>query len=203
MEMNFEIEENRWKRLRDHHLSKFNIAKERKRIDKEILPLLETINKVDDFVTRSSCYGRVLLLKEEGIPKKGKDLIIGKYHRPITLDELINSFSKVDRGILWMNIESTIVHVAARSLRKALELYDIAYRSGYESSSLVSLSKRGITLEILEREKFSVPIYIFKHDFTYSCYILNSLLKYVYNMFRDINTKMKKFIHDYSVYFKL
>jgi len=41
--MNFEIEESRWNRLRGHHLSEFKIAKERKRIDKEILPLLEAI----------------------------------------------------------------------------------------------------------------------------------------------------------------
>jgi tRNA wybutosine-synthesizing protein 3 len=201
--MNFEVDVDRWRRIRNYHLEKLRVAKEEKKVDEGIIPLVETINKVEDFVTRSSCYGRILLLREKGIPKKGRDVIIGKYHRPITLDELIQSFSRVRSGILWMNIESTIVHVAARSLERALELYEIAYKAGYRNTSLISLSKRGVTIEVLEREKVSVPIYIFKHNFTYQSGILNRLLKYVELMFYDINTKMKKFIHDYSVYFKL
>jgi len=203
MNTTYEMDEGRWRKIRYYHLMKLEEAKRNKQVDKDIIPLLDTINKVDDFVTRSSCYGRILLLNEEGIPKKGRDIILGKYHRPISLKELEDSIKKVDHGILWMNVESTIVHVGSRSLSRAIELYKIALDSGYKSSSIISSSKRGVTVEILEREKVSIPIYIHNNIFLYSSNFLNNLLKYIESLFYSINIKMNNFIRNYSVYFKL
>jgi len=190
----FKIEDDRWLRIRNYHLRRFKEALKSGLVDDGIIPLLETVNKHPDFVSRSSCYGRILLLREYGIPKKGRDVIIGKYHHPIDMDTIKHAIKGISDYTLWMNIEGTIVHIATNSLINAEKLLEIAYKSGYNYSTIYSISDRGVTIELLERRKVSVLLGDGKYGYFINDKALKKLYNYIIGMFREIDRKINTFI---------
>ena len=184
-----------WREIRKYHLKKLSRALEKGEVDHDVVPILEAINKNPDYVTRSSCYGRISLAVEEGLIRKGEGKIIFKSHKPIRFEELKRIFDRVVSGVLWMNIESTIIHVAAKDIEAAYRLLKLALEAGYGKSNIYSVSGRGVTVELLIREKYSVPLYIggvgqIIHDDE-----LSKLIAYISDMFKEIEEVKTRFIN--------
>ena len=183
-----------WRDIRRHHLVKLKEALDRGEVDQGIIPLLDAINRFEEYVTRSSCYGRVSFTIEEGLIRKGKGKLIYRFHRPISKEEVSNIASGVKSGVLWVNIEGTIIHVACRDLESANRLLEVALKSGYKESSIYSLSNRGVTVEILLDRKYSIPIYSSEIGFLVSDDDLTSLINYVEERFHRIERAKKNLI---------
>jgi len=110
---------------------------------------------------------------------------------------------RVDNGILWMNIEGTIIHVASKTLVDAKKLLELSIQAGYKSSTLYSMSTRGITVEILLSDKYSIPVYTHEKGLIISRNELKSIIKYIENRFRDIENAKHKLINlllEYKAY---
>ena len=190
----------RWLDIREHHLNKLNLALKEGLVDEGVIPLLYAINEIERYVTRSSCYGRVSFTIEEGLIKKGKGKIIFKKHGPIDRETIEEIVERVDKGVLWMNIEGTIIHVASKTLEDALKLLELSLQAGYKNSTLYSMSTRGVTVEILLSDKYSIPIYTPERGFIISRCELDSIIEYIGKRFKDIEKAKYKLINLLSEY---
>ncbi len=185
----------RWLDIRRHHLSKLDEALKNGLVDEGVISILNAINRFEEYVTRSSCYGRVSFTQEKGLIKKGRGKILYKRHGPIDMETIKKIIRKVDGGVLWMNIEGTIIHVASKTIEDALKLLDIAVEAGYKESSLYSMSTRGVTVEILFSEKYSIPLYTRENGFLISTVEVQSIIEYIDERFREIEKAKHRLIN--------
>ena len=132
--------------------------------DEEIAGIIEKINSFDDFFTTSSCSGRIVLICLPEIGAKREAQFIGKWHRPVTKEEVLdaikNSVSASEKGETWLLSQSPILHVACRDLEKAKALLRIAIESGFKYSGIKAISSkdRKVAVEIMSTERMDVPL---------------------------------------------
>ncbi len=153
-----------WLLERARHLEKLGKALEKGLVDEGVIPILEAVNRCSSYVTKSSCYGRIHITQEESLIKKGRGKTLLKIHGPISLDKVEEALEKARGGVVWMNVEGTILHIAAEDLGKAVELLGIAIEAGYRYSSIYSIGGRGVTVEILLAPKYSIPLRAWGED---------------------------------------
>ncbi|WP_423792583.1 tRNA(Phe) 7-((3-amino-3-carboxypropyl)-4-demethylwyosine(37)-N(4))-methyltransferase Taw3 [Methanocaldococcus indicus] len=127
-------------------------------VDKEIIPILEKINKLDNYYTTSSCIGRIglMVIPKDKNPKIYSKWLIKKHDYP-TFEEIKNSITDFD-GYLIFIMNSPILHIACRDIESAKKLLDLAIHSGLKASSIKSVSKRRVIVEILTTFKVDAPI---------------------------------------------
>jgi len=112
--------------------------------DQKIIPLCNTLNRLPDFFTTSSCAGRITLVKDPDPGKKQKNIWLFTTHEPIKgLPE--------DNFPAWLKCEPFIVHVCCRTIKHAKILLDLARSLGFKRSGVISLKK--IIVEIIGTEK--------------------------------------------------
>ncbi|MFH1249340.1 MAG: tRNA wybutosine-synthesizing 3 family protein [archaeon] len=126
--------------------------------DKDIIPLINTINKKKEYYTTSSCSGRIVLLK--GKEKKEVGLFLFRTHDRVSLEELKKalgeSVSKY-KGLIHFKQECSILHVACESFKKAQDIVDKAKFCGWKKSGIIASNNRVIA-ELLSTEKIEMPI---------------------------------------------
>jgi tRNA wybutosine-synthesizing protein 3 len=140
-------------------------ALERLRIrgaDEEIAGIIEKINSFDDFFTTSSCSGRIALICLPEIGAKREAKFIGKWHRPVTKEEVLEAIKSSEKGEIWLLSQSPILHVSCRNLEKAKGLLRIAIESGFKYSSIKAIANskdnEKVVVEIVSTERMDVPL---------------------------------------------
>jgi tRNA wybutosine-synthesizing protein 3 len=126
-------------------------------VDLDILPLLTVINTSKRYYSSSSCAGRLVLLQIPIIGDKRQAEFIGKWHRPIDIDEFFVSLEKATSGFLWFLAQAPILHVGAKTTNDAEHLMKTAIRCGLKNSGLKSIGKK-IIVEINSTERIDAPI---------------------------------------------
>jgi tRNA wybutosine-synthesizing protein 3 len=124
-------------------------------IDKDILKLVNLINSKPCYYTKSSCSGRIILLKDG---KKQENVFLFKSHDKISFEHLekgLKDSVKKYKGLIYLKLEPCIMHVACNSLSKALELVNIARNAGWKKSGIIS--KRNI-IEAVSTENLAAPV---------------------------------------------
>ncbi len=126
-------------------------------IDALVRPVLNIINRKENYYTTSSCSGRVYLWQGSG--KKNETRWIKMSHDPIPKDffELKDIELEDTTGIVWLRLEAFILHVACRDLNAANILLE-ASRKIYKKSSILSASNK-IIVEIRGSEFLEMPLY--------------------------------------------
>jgi len=146
-------------------------ALERLRIqgaDEEIVPIISEINSFEGFFTTSSCSGRIVLICLPEIGAKREAKFVGKWHRPVTKEEVLeaiklkSSTGVPEKGEVWLLSQSPILHVACRDLEKAKLLLNIAIASGFKYSSIKAIANAEgngkVMVEIVSTERMDVPL---------------------------------------------
>jgi len=131
--------------------------------DQEVEEVLQKLNVLEDFFTTSSCSGRIALISLPEIGAKREARFIGKWHRPVTKEEVLEAISsaKASRnGDVWFIAQSPIVHVACRTLEKATTLLRIAIESGFKYSGIKAIARHNgrVVVEIMSTERMDVPL---------------------------------------------
>lgn len=138
-------------------LTSLEQAKENQEVDSAILPLLTVINSLEEYYTSSSCAGRIVLLEIPEIGDKQQATFLGKWHRPITINEVRLCFKKYHNHYLWMLAQPPIFHIGAASIDAADSMIKYAVASGFKNSGLRSLQKK-IILEVCSTERLDAPL---------------------------------------------
>ncbi|KAG7402155.1 tRNA methyltransferase tyw3 [Phytophthora boehmeriae] len=117
-------------------------------IDEPIVDLIRTINANANYVTSSSCSGRIAVFCGEAAAGDGSDLITkgGKWliaeHAPITFEQLTAALRSPDAASSTSNMiifkhEPFIMHVVCRDLDAAKELLQWGIACGFRESGVV------------------------------------------------------------------
>ncbi|MEM0467190.1 MAG: hypothetical protein QXL17_04760 [Candidatus Thermoplasmatota archaeon] len=126
-------------------------------VDDEILSLVTLINQSDSYYTSSSCAGRILIIELPKLGDKRNAVFLGRWHHPITTDEIKNALKNQQRAMVWLLAQAPIIHVTCRSLETAEKLVKCANSCGFKNSSIRSVSKR-IVVELASTERLDTPL---------------------------------------------
>lgn len=138
-------------------LKKFKKALDEKKVDKGISPILNIINKSENYYTSSSCFGRIVLLEIPEIGNKKEAEFLGKWHRKIRVNELLSSLKNAKKGQLWILTQSPIIHIGAKTNIAAEKILKTAISCGFKNSGIKSIGKK-IIVEICSTERLDSPI---------------------------------------------
>lgn len=147
-----------WESYREKHLKRLEEAKASDEVDTPILPLLELINSNPDFVTTSSCSGRIVLLATSREENKKDSYFHRKWHRPVMVEEVLEGVESFEGSYLWFKMDPFILHVAARDLQLGFSLVKAAREAGVKISGIQSIKPWGVHLEIRNIENMAVPL---------------------------------------------
>ena len=138
-------------------LKRLNEALKKGEVDKEILPIVNYFNSLEDFYTTSTCAGRIVLLQDLG--SKKEDFHVERWHRKVKFSELKKSLEKLpDKGTTRLIQESGILHMVARKSEKGILLLKIALVSGFKHSGFQVFKEPRFLVEICGSERIDVPI---------------------------------------------
>ncbi len=128
------------------------------RVDRDIIPLLEKINALDNYFTTSSCSGRISVMEMPHFGDKLNSVWLGKWHREVFIEEVFEAIGRHRSGQLWFLVRSPILHVAARTMEDAVKLLNLSIGLGFKYSSIKSVSHRKLLVEIRSTERMDVPL---------------------------------------------
>ncbi len=149
-----------WESFRKRTLEKYREALEQGAVDPPIVKLLEIVNANPDYVTTSSCSGRIVLLATGKRERKGESFFYRKWHRPVMADEVwtaIMNFSGKMR--LWFKVDPFIVHISARDLAAAELLVKMARVAGIKIAGIISMDERRAVVEIRGIDTMALPVW--------------------------------------------
>ena len=144
-----------WEDYRAEKLQSFE--KHLHQIDPEILPLLNLINSSPDFVTLSSCSGRIAVMDMPDFGNKSESVFLEKWHGEVELEEVWEAVRRGKR-ITWFMMHPPILHVACRDVGRAEELINAARRAGFRRAAIISLSRNIVEVFSPERMEMVVAV---------------------------------------------
>lgn len=125
----------------------------KKSVDEKIKSLCESINSLDNFVTTSSCAGRIVIVKD--ITKKKPNAWIYKTHDLVKYNDILSL--KLPKEITFLKMEGLILHVCSKNLDSALDFLSIVRDSGIKRAGIFSLKPEKVMIEILSTELLCLP----------------------------------------------
>jgi len=134
-------------------LMSLEIALRRGEVDEDIIPLLKKINSMENYFTTSSCSGRISVMEMPHFGDKVNARWLGKWHREVEFEEVMEAIRKHREGQLWLLVRSPILHVGARTLEDAVKLVNLAVSCGFKYSNIKSISDRKLIVEIRSTER--------------------------------------------------
>ncbi|AFK22377.1 hypothetical protein [Pyrococcus sp. ST04] len=151
----FKFERN-FERAKKEALTSLQIALRRGEVDEDIIPLLQKINSMENYFTTSSCSGRISIMEMPNFGDKVNAKWLGKWHREVSFDEVLEAVKKHKEGQLWLLVRSPILHVGAKTLEDAVKLVNLAVSCGFKYSNIKSISDRKLIVEIRSTERLDV-----------------------------------------------
>ncbi|MBW2966500.1 hypothetical protein KY342_05335, partial [Candidatus Woesearchaeota archaeon] len=119
-------------------------------IDKEIISLVNKINKSKNYYTTSSCSGRIVLLMKKLGRKKGSKWIFSS-HKKVNFKEIKKSLQNIPKQDVYFRFEPLILHVSAKTIEDAQRLVNSARDIGFKRTGIQSTKNR-IVIEIASTE---------------------------------------------------
>ncbi len=127
------------------------------KVDEKALPILEKLNRIDEFFTTGSCSGRIIVMELPSIGDKLDARFLGKWDKKITVNDAMNALENSKIGETWLLVQSPIFQVSATDIKMITELVKVAKQSGFEDSGIKSTDNE-VTAEIHSTEEMSVPL---------------------------------------------
>lgn len=174
-----------------HKMQKLETAKKENKVDAGIIPILDIINSCDEYYTSSSCFGRIVLLELPELGDKKNAKWLGKWHRKIQSDELLEAFTKAEKGMLWLLAQSPIIHVFSKDFKSADKLVKTAVSCGLKHSGFKTVDKN-IIVELTSTERLDTPVGKDKVLFCNKDYV-DFLVDIANDIFQKSNSKLMKF----------
>lgn len=128
-------------------------------VDNYIIPLIDYINKTENYFTTSSCSGRISLFTMHNSDNKYDAEWIFVSHDKINFDQILENLKELPSSLVRFKQEPMILHVCCRTLGDAQTLMYVAHEAGLKDSGIISTKKRFI-LKIVGSDRVDSPIAI-------------------------------------------
>lgn len=182
-----------WKEFKKSKLDYLKGHLEKGLVDKDIPPLLNAINSKDNFVTSSSCIGRISLLE---IQESKKDAsFYKKFHRTVAVDEIDDLLNKYNgKKKIWFRCEPFILHVFAVDLENAYNFFKLCRKIGVKKGGIYSLRVFPM-VEVAGSYGFELPVHDTKPliDKDYLNYIVREANKLLSKNYEQLHKLRKAF----------
>ena len=124
-------------------------------VDERCRPLMQTLNQHEDYVTTSSCSGRVALWCGN---EKGDGGWLLSSHEEVTVEDVLAALMPFPTaGSVVFKMEPFLMHVMCRNLEAAHRLLVAVLHAGYRNSGVIPGKKRTM-LGIRHTMTLEVPI---------------------------------------------
>lgn len=132
-------------------------AEQSGQVDAGVRELVMELNRHPDYYTTSSCSGRIVVSQASPENYKSAYVFLGKWHREVTFQEVMDAIEEHDAGVLYFRVEPLILHVAARDASSADALLDLCRGVGLKRSGIIHLLPR-IIIEVQGVDMLQVPL---------------------------------------------
>ena len=122
-------------------------------IDKDIIPLISTINSLSNYKTTSSCSGRIVIL-DSLKNKKNTSNWLYKTHTKANPKQIYQLQRKKQ---VWLLVEPLILHIKCRGKESTKQMLHSVNQCGLKRSGIISLTNWILQAE--STEKMHVPLY--------------------------------------------
>ncbi len=142
-------------------LKKLEIALRKGEVDEPIIPLLNLINSFPDYVTTSSCAGRIVLIKIPESGKKHEAEFIYKTHYETTFEEVWEALKegvKKYKESIWFRAEPVILHVDCRNIEAAIKIVKLAREAGWKRSGIFEIKPYRVMCELHSTERLDTIV---------------------------------------------
>ncbi|MCS7108003.1 MAG: hypothetical protein RMH77_03820 [Sulfolobales archaeon] len=117
-------------------------------LDEDISDILLKIFEREDAFSISSCSGRIIFVDAQLPWIRKSSTVIFKKHKPITVEEYIESLNKPLLNALWIIVTGPIIHISTATLKEAFKLISAGRAAGFKHSGIISFRRDGIVLEL-------------------------------------------------------
>nr|O58796.2 RecName: Full=tRNA(Phe) 7-((3-amino-3-carboxypropyl)-4-demethylwyosine(37)-N(4))-methyltransferase 1; AltName: Full=tRNA wyosine derivatives biosynthesis protein Taw3 1 [Pyrococcus horikoshii OT3] len=180
-----------FERAKKEALMSLEIALRKGEVDEDIIPLLKKINSIENYFTTSSCSGRISVMEMPHFGDKVNAKWLGKWHREVSLYEVLEAIKKHRSGQLWFLVRSPILHVGAKTLEDAVKLVNLAVSCGFKYSNIKSISNKKLIVEIRSTERMDVLLGENGEIFVGEEY-LNKIVEIANDQMRRFKEKLKR-----------
>jgi len=122
-------------------------------VDYDVLEVLLIINSLEEYYTTSSCSGRIIVIETPEPGDKVGAIIHGKWHRRVTVDEVMAAISKSGLFDVWLVSQGPIIHIVAKDIEAAHTILQLAVMAGFKHSGIISLKPDRVIVEIKGNER--------------------------------------------------
>jgi tRNA wybutosine-synthesizing protein 3 len=146
-------------RQKAEKLSKVDLSRKGS-VDAPIFDFLKNLNSHPDYVSLSSCSGRIIIFISGENIKKGCQWILVKHDKVTAEDEPWKKVidRKIRDGILTLKFEPFILHVQCRGIDAAKKLLQLANESGFRNSGFTFGKAGKVVLAIRSTHGLQVPL---------------------------------------------
>ncbi len=154
-------EEARFEMVKERHKKSFFDAVKKRKADKQMISLCRYISKTKNFFTSSSCAGRIVLLDTEKSGGKKEAAFHDKWHRKISLKELIKGINKKQKEEeLWFKLDPFILHLGTNSLENAKKILEATKKAGIRRAGIMVAKEGKFIVELIGSQAMAFPVKI-------------------------------------------
>ncbi|MBD3318561.1 hypothetical protein GF342_01490 [Candidatus Woesearchaeota archaeon] len=157
-------------------------------LDEPIQPLVEYLNAQEEYVTTSSCSGRLVLLASKQFEKKNSKWLFVS-HDPVTTT-LASYLNKAPD--LWYVAEGAILHVKCRDNNAAHAFLSAAKAAGFKRAGIISL-KKPLVIELISSERIIAPL-VENSTILVTPSYLNTLVRLGNTLLKQTHTKLSQLL---------
>ena len=153
-----EVDENLWLKRKEEFKERLMEDLRIGYLDPDILDVLMRFFNMNSYFTLSSCSGRVTIVDAVMPWGRRNSSVVFKKHSPITVNEFLKTLKQKAVWTLWLVVTGPIIHVSSRSLEDGVKLLVLVREAGMKHSGIISVSRKGVVIEITSGVFISVPL---------------------------------------------
>ncbi len=157
-------------------------------LDPDIYDLLLLLFNRQESFPVSSCSGRITLVDAPMPWHRRGSTVVFKKHVAVEELEIEPLVRQPPVSRLWLVATGPILHVSALTLREASTLLKVARRAGMKHSGVLSITRRGIYLEL----KTGVRLTIMLRSGSYVCWHLAEVVKVANEALAEGKSRLRK-----------
>lgn len=144
-----------WISYKKRKLESLEKAKKRGEVDEWIISILDRINFDPNYVTLSSCAGRIAVMDMPDFGNKRDAIFLGKWHYVPPVEEIKRAI-EAGKMTTWVMLNPPILHIACFDLESAERLILSAQKAGIRRAGIISL--RHNVVEVCGHERMEIPV---------------------------------------------
>ena len=126
-------------------------------VDEGVIPYLDMINAHPDYVTSSSCYGRIILIDLPNHTKRDS-VFLNKWHRTVSPKEAWEALQSAEGKLVWLKADPLILHVSCRSIEAADRLLRVKAAAGMKRGGIFSIAPNRVQIELEGTYRMELPV---------------------------------------------